>query len=88
MVIVQGDAFEALDSVAICPLTTIQAELPLFRLEVIPTEANGLRAPSRIMIDKVSAVPKAKLGGRIGRIADADILRVNRALATFLGLAG
>jgi mRNA interferase MazF len=88
VVIVQSEAFEALDSIAICPFTTDRAELPLFRPDVAPTETNGLRAASRIMIDKVSAVPKAKLGDRIGRITEADLLRVNRALAVFLGLAG
>ena len=31
---------------------------------------------------------KAKLGTRIGRLADDDLLRLNRALMIFLGLAG
>jgi len=39
------------------------------------------------MIDKVSTIPKTKLGGRIGQLAAADVVRVNRALIVFLGLA-
>jgi len=33
-------------------------------------------------------VPKGKLGRRIGRLADDDMVRLNRALMIFLGLAG
>jgi mRNA interferase MazF len=87
VVIVQSEAFEILDSVTICPFTTDPTELPLFRLDVVPAGANGLRAASRIMIDKVSTIPKTKLGGRIGQLAAADVVRVNRALIVFLGLA-
>ena len=61
---------------------------PLIRLVVEPSEANGLGTVSRLMIDKVTMVPKRKLGERIGRLVDDDLLRVNRALVIFLGLAG
>jgi mRNA interferase MazF len=87
VVIVQSEAFEILDSVTICPLTTDPTELPLFRLDVAPTDTSGLRAASRIMIDKVSTIQKSKLGVRIGHLADADMLRINRSLIVFLGLA-
>jgi mRNA interferase MazF len=87
VVIVQGEAFEVIDSIKICPFTTDPMDLPLFRLEILPTTTNGLRTSSRIMIDKVSTVPKTKLGGRIGRLSDADVVRVNRALLVFLGIA-
>ncbi len=87
VVIVQGEAFEVIDSITVCPLTTDPMDLPLFRLEILPTTTNGLRTSSRIMIDKVSTVPKTKLGGRIGRLSDADVVRVNRALLVFLGIA-
>ena len=40
------------------------------------------------MVDKITTVPKAKLGKRIGRLADDDMVRLNRALMIFLGLAG
>ncbi len=39
------------------------------------------------MVDKVSTVPKAKIGARVGRLDDEDILRLNQALLVFLGLA-
>lgn len=40
------------------------------------------------MVDKITTVPRAKLGERIGRLDDADVVRLNRAVVVFLGLAG
>lgn len=88
VVIVQDDAFAATGSVTICAFTTDPTDAPLFRLLVEPDDGNGLREPSRLMVDKVATVPRAKVGNRVGRLADADLLRLNRALALFLGLAG
>lgn len=88
VLIVQSDAFDALGSITVCPFTTDPADLPLLRLEVLPAQANGLRAASRIMIDKVSTVPRIKLGDRIGQLQRSELLQVDRALLIFLGLAG
>ena len=60
----------------------------MFRLVVIPGERNGLRATCRLMVDKITTVPKSKIGERVGRLDDADIVRLNRAVLVFLGLAG
>jgi mRNA interferase MazF len=51
-----------------------------------PNANNGLHLASRLMVDKVTTVPKSKLGKRIGRLDDQDILRLNQALLAFLGL--
>ena len=87
-VIIQDDNFDATASVTICAFTTDATEAPIFRLRVEPTEENGLRVESRLMVDKLTTVPKAKVGSRIGRLADSDLLRLNRAVVVFLGLAG
>jgi mRNA interferase MazF len=86
-VIVQDDSFDGTDSVTICAFTTDETEAPLFRLAVEPNERNGLRAPSRLMVDKITTVPKAKVGVQIGRLDDEDMLRLNQAVLVFLGLA-
>ncbi|HYR68122.1 MAG TPA: type II toxin-antitoxin system PemK/MazF family toxin [Reyranella sp.] len=86
-VIVQDDAFSDTASVAVCALTTTVLSASLARVAIEPSSANGLRSPSQIMADKVTSVPRAKLGRRIGRLSDADITRVDRALLIFLGLA-
>lgn len=87
VLIVQSDRLGGLESVTVCPLTTDPTDAPLLRLPVAPTDSNGLRVASRIMVDKVTTVPKGKLGARIGRLDDEDIVRFNRALLVFLGLA-
>lgn len=87
-VILQGDRFDATASVTICAFTTDVTDAPLFRLEVEPDDGNGLKVACRLMADKITTVSKAKLGSRIGRLGDRDMLRLNRAVLMFLGLAG
>ena len=87
VVVVQDDSFDATDSITICALTTDETEAPLFRLVVQPTDRNGLRLACRIMVDKITTVPKSKVGARAGRLDDEDILRLNQAMLVFLGLA-
>src|SRR4029079_9457470 len=60
-VILQDDRFDATESITVCVLTTDPPDAPLFRLLVTPDERNGLRAPSRLMVDKITTVPKSKL---------------------------
>ena len=88
IVIVQDDRFDATSSITICAFTSDPTDAPLFRLVVEPSEANGLDTVSRLMVDKITTMPKAKLGRRVGRLADDDMVRLNRALMIFLGLAG
>ena len=87
VVIVQDDSFDATDSITICALTTDETEAPLFRLPVEPNERNGLRSVCRLMVDKITTVPKSKVGARVGRLDDEDMVRLNRAVMVFLGLA-
>jgi mRNA interferase MazF len=88
VVIVQDDRFDGTASVTICAFTSDPTDAPLFRLAVEPNEANGLRTLSRLMVDKITTVPKARLGRRVGSLADTDMVRLNRAMMIFLGLAG
>ncbi|WP_159011348.1 type II toxin-antitoxin system PemK/MazF family toxin [Bradyrhizobium sp. S69] len=87
VVILQDDSFDGTESITICAFTTDDTDAPLFRLPVEPNERNGLRAPCRLMVDKVTTVPKSKVGAHIGRLDDEDVLRLNQAVLVFLGLA-
>lgn len=86
-VIVQDNRFDATASLTVCVFTTDETEAPLFRLPVSPSARNGLRSASRLMVDKLTTVAKDRLGKRIGRLDDEDIVRLNRAMLVFLGLA-
>jgi mRNA interferase MazF len=87
VVIVQDDRFDATDSITVCAFTTDSTEAPLIRLAVEPNERNGLSVPCRLMVDKITTVPKTKVGALVGRLDDEDILRLNQAVLVFLGLA-
>ncbi len=86
VVIVQDDSFDATASITICAFTTDKTDAPLIRLLVEPTKRNGLQLASRLMVDKITTVPKVKLGKRIGHLEDRDISQLNQAILIFLGL--
>ena len=84
--IVQDPAFSFLDSITICPLTSDPDELEFFRVGVLPSEENSLRLPSHVMADKITTLPKSRLGRRIGKLDNGDLKRVEAAIIVFLGL--
>ena len=86
-VIVQDDSFPATASITICPMTASEPSTPSARQAIEPSLLNGLERPSKLMVDKITTVPKAKLGRKIGRLEKEDVARLNRALVVFLGLA-
>lgn len=86
--IVQADVFNAVHpSVTVIPLTSTLVDAVLFRLTVEPSPINGLRSLSQLMVDKVTTVPRMLLGPSIGHLEDDLLLRVNRALAVWFGIA-
>jgi mRNA interferase MazF len=58
-----------------------------FRLRIEPDQGNGLESPSRIMVDKVATVRRSRLGTKVGVLDDTSVLRLNRALVVFVGIA-
>lgn len=88
VVIIQDDRFDATASVTVCPLTTSTIDAPLIRIPIEPGAATGIEQPSQIMVDKVTTMPRAGVRDHLGRLADIDLVRLNRALLVFLGLAG
>jgi mRNA interferase MazF len=86
-VIVQAERFNHLGSVTFLPFASDVLPAEIFRILINPTSENGLRAPSQIMADKCSTLPLTKVGNMFGRLGAADLGRVDRALAAFLGFA-
>lgn len=84
--IIQDDRFDT-DSVTVCPFTTDPTDAPLIRVEIEQDVENGLSQPCRLMVDKITTVRRSRLGDRVGALSDADILRLNRAIVVFLGIA-
>ena len=87
VVIIQDDRFDATASVTVCAFTTDPTEAPLLRLVVEPDDMNGLHERSSLMVDKITTVPRSKLGQQLGRLGDDDMVRLGRAVMVFFGLA-
>ncbi|TFH66511.1 MAG: type II toxin-antitoxin system PemK/MazF family toxin [Gemmatimonadales bacterium] len=87
-VIVQDGRFDATASITVCAFTTDPTDAPLLRILVEPSEKNGLREASRLMVDKITTIPKERVGSMIGHLDDEDLVRMNRAILVFLGFGG
>ncbi|MCE2476108.1 MAG: type II toxin-antitoxin system PemK/MazF family toxin [Alphaproteobacteria bacterium] len=86
--VIQSDLFANLTStVTIALLTSAELDIPIFRVPIEPSETNGLRTRSFVMIDQTFSANTRRFGDVFGRLEDADLLSVNRALAVFLGIA-
>jgi mRNA interferase MazF len=84
-VVIQADIFSYLQSVTVLPLASDPIDAKDVRIPVLPTPQNGLRQKSFIMIEKIGTLPRTKTSEPFGRIADDEMVQVNRALALFLG---
>jgi len=85
--IVQSDAFNPTHArIVVCPITSFLIDAPLFRPTLHPSAETGLRAPSQIMIDKMTAVDREKISKVIGRLDAGTMQKVDRALQTWLAV--
>ncbi len=87
VLIIQDDAFDVTASITVCLITSEPIEAPILRLKVKSTPENGLLINSHLMVDKITTVSRTRLGHRIGMLADDDLLRLNRSMIVYLGLA-
>lgn len=86
--ILQDDAYSLVESVTLCPITSDPEEDgPDLRIALEPTADNGLLKESKVMTDKVTTLPRRKIGKRIGALAADDLADVELAVMIFLGLA-
>ena len=84
--VIQSDLFALHPSVTVLPVTSELRPIETFRIAVKPTERNGLRARSQIMVDKAHTIPRDKTGDPFGALESRTMTEVNRAMAVFLGL--
>jgi mRNA interferase MazF len=85
--VVQSNLFNPThQSVVACPITSELSDTPLFRINVQPTAANGLRKPSQVMVDKVTALRRDRIKRRAGTLSGSDMARIDLALRLWLDL--
>ncbi len=86
-IVIQNDKFDATLSIIVCPLTGTETDAEPARFAIDPSQSNGLLARSYPMVDKISSIPKTKLGRRIGQLDADDRALLNQHIILFLGLA-
>ncbi len=86
-VIVQSDYLnDTHATILLCPFTSELVDAPLIRISVAPSQENGLRARSQIMVDKTAPMRREKIGAPIGVLDLETLVRLNRSLALVFGL--
>jgi mRNA interferase MazF len=85
-VVIQSDRLDGTDSILVCLVTSTVRAAPLFRLDVPSGGATGLRVPSQVMVDKITAVRRDKCGQAFGRLDAATLVSLNRMIALLTGI--
>jgi mRNA interferase MazF len=85
--VVQSDLSLVGLTVTFLPITSDLEHLPQLRVPISPTQENGLRKPSEIMVDRIQTMTLSRIGGHIGRIDSATMRQVETAMILHLGLA-
>lgn len=85
-VVIQSDALDQSDSVLVVMLTSTLRVASFYRLDVLPTEQNGLKVPSQIMLDKIAPCPRTKCGPVIGHLERETLTRLEALLSVMIGL--
>lgn len=85
-VVIQADWFDALSTIVVLPLTSTLVDAAITRVNVAPSEPNGLRLASQIAVDRPQTIRRTKVAQTIGKLESVIMLQVERALAVFLGL--
>lgn len=85
--VIQSDLFDTLSSVTLCLVTSTLLDAPVFRITVDPSPENGLQRISQIEVDKIMTIKRERVGRVVGRLDDATMVKVNRSLAAFIGIA-
>jgi mRNA interferase MazF len=82
--VLQSNAFQATDSVVVALI--MQPRAALFRKAIVPSDNNGLRQPSEVMVDKLVSLPRKKIGKAIGHLSSTEMAEITASLALFLGM--
>lgn len=87
-IVVQSNLFNKThSSVTVCPITTDLIDTPLFRLLLIPTNLNGLKSNSHIMVDKISTIRSDKIQKKIGDLLPEEIAELDNAIKLWFNLS-
>jgi mRNA interferase MazF len=72
--------------VLVCPLSSEPVPVSIIRPLIEPSVANGLRAVSQAMVDRITGAMPREIGTVIGTLDENDMHLIDLALLTVLGL--
>lgn len=83
--VVQSDLFNPTHaSLTLCLITSDLKHAPLLRLPLAPSDGNGLKKASQIMVDKIYSAKRQSIDRKIGVLSKEDMMRVDAALKLWL----
>jgi mRNA interferase MazF len=86
-IIFQNPQFSGTATVMVCPITSVTTEASYLRIALPVDPVTGLEQPSWAAIELLGPIRRSNVGQRIGRLDDASLLAIDRALVVFLGIA-
>lgn len=84
---IQANLFNEQLSTTVLPITSTLVAAPLLCVTVEQSAGNDLQKPSQVMVDKVMAVKRDKIGPAFERIEADVMVKVERSTAALLGIA-
>jgi mRNA interferase MazF len=84
--IVQSDELTDSESIVVCPFTSGLEYASPHRVVIEPALANGLKAASVLMTEKLQAIRRDRCKQWIGSLNSTEMARINAQLAFVLGL--
>jgi mRNA interferase MazF len=66
--IIQSDLYLHTTGVTVIPITSQIQNDSVYRVTVYPSADNSLRQTSQLMTDKITTVPRSKVGQIVGRL--------------------
>ena len=85
-VVVRSDLLAELSCATVLPVTSELRTGVSLRIDVAPTQENGLRAASQVMVDWPQTVRCADMGQAIGLLDAATMRAITRQMAVVLGI--
>jgi len=85
-VVVRSDLLAELSYATVLPITTDLRPDVSLRIDLVPTEQNGLRTTSQVMVDWPQTIRFSEMGQVIGRLDAATMRVITRQVAVVLGI--
>ena len=86
--VIQSDIFNKTHATVTVLLMSHEiVSAPAFRITIDPTPENGLKTVSQIQVDKIMTLRRERIGATFGSLDADTMVRVNRALAVWMGIA-